>query len=132
MKLSQENGFQDIEWYRGIVSRDGSRGTWTLNVYENELTPVIRIEYENAGNEDIYEIRYTNIIPNHEDNGHYIEYRAQPNEPFNRAYDVFQGNENFLEIQWVEPTIEGRVRNLDHFGDNDWHCWDVDKKDIDC
>lgn len=131
MNISQIGGFTDVTWFKGVVSRDNKEGSWTLNYQPENPQPFIKIDYEKGGDE-AYMIRYTNIIPNHPENGQYIEYRAQPNEDFNRAYDVFRGNQNFLQIEWDIPSTAGRVKHQPNFGDNDWHCWNERKRDSDC
>ena len=132
MRISQSGGFSEVLWYSGIVSVDENKATWTLNYQPENPTPFLRIEYQNNESTSEFFIRYTNIIPGDEGNGDYIEYRIQPDTEFNRAYDVFLENEGFLEIQWDEPSSAGRVRNPEHFGDNDWHCWDAELRDTDC
>ncbi len=132
MRISRGGGFSDVIWYSGIVANDRSSATWTLNHKPENPETFIRIDYQKDLSTDDFSIRYTNIIPNNADNGHYIEYRTEENAPFNRAYDVFRGNDDFLEIQWNEPSSEGRVKSPAFFEDNDWHCWDADKMDVDC
>ncbi len=132
MKISQVGGFTDVTWYSGIVRTDFTKGTWTLNYQPENPTPALLIEYERPSGSEDYFIRYTNIIPDSPDNGDYIEFQTQSDEIYNRAYDVFQGNNDLLEIEWDEPATNGRVRHEKGFGDNEWRCWDEEKKDTDC
>ena len=132
MKISKEGGFTDFTWYSGIVRTDFTKATWTLNFQPENPSPALLIEYEKDSNSEDYFIRYTNIITNDSDNGHYIEFRVQSNELFNRAYDVFRGADNFLQIEWDEPARFGRVKHEKGFDDNEWHCWDEEFRDTDC
>lgn len=133
MNISKVGGFTNVEWYRGVTSRDNSRATWTLNHRPNNPEPLIDILHERDIATNQISTRYTNLIPNNENNGDYIEYKTLVNSDFNRSYDVFRANTNeLLEIEWNAPSREGRVRNPDFFNDNDWRCWDQDLRDTDC
>jgi hypothetical protein len=133
MTISKAGGFSNFEYYRGVVAIDRSEANWTLNHQPNNPQSYLSIHYLNDETSGESSIRYTNIIPGAMGNGDYIEYSIQSGNDFNRAYDVYRINEdNFLDIEWDEPARNGRVKNLLHFGDEDWHCWDVDKLDIDC
>lgn len=133
MNISMVGGFSNVEWYRGIVSRDNKTATWTLNHRPENPTPFIRIDYQKNDVTGEFSIQYTNIIPGNVSFGNYIAYRIQVGEAFNRAYDVFHGSDdNFLEIEWNVPSGEGRVKHPKEYNDNDWHCWDTEKKDTDC
>ncbi|MBX2870457.1 MAG: hypothetical protein KTR30_00100 [Saprospiraceae bacterium] len=133
MNISKVGGFTNVEWYRGVTSRDNSRASWTLNHRPNNPEPLIDILHEKDIATNQISTRYTNLIPNNENNGDYIEYKTSINSDFNRAYDVFRANTNeLLEIEWNAPSGEGRVRNSDFFNDKDWHCWDQDLRDTSC
>lgn len=132
MKISKVGGFSDFEYYSGITAVGGGQATWILNHQPNNPESLLRIEYNKAANSNDATLRYTNIRPNHPDNGDYIEYRVETNGTFNRSYDVSLDPNNFLEIQWNEPSRDGRVRNPGHFNDSEWHCWDSNQMDINC
>ncbi len=132
MNISKVGGFANVEWYRGVVARDHSGGTWTLNHRPENPEPLITIDYDKNVATGVFSIRYTNIIPGNPDNGDYIIYTTEAGDEFNRSYDFFRGDDDFLEIEWKAPTNEGRVRNPKQYGDNDWHCWNTELQDIDC
>lgn len=132
MNISKVGGFTNVEWYRGVVARDHSGGSWTLNHRPENPEPLITIDYDKNVTSGEFSIRYTNIIPDNPDNGDYIIYSTEAGDEFNRSYDMFRGDDDFLEIEWKAPTNEGRVRNPKQYGDNDWHCWNTDLQDIDC
>ncbi len=132
MTVSKVGGFSNMEFYSGVVAADGSKASWTLNHRPNNPEPLIAIDYEKDPTTNDEWIRYTNIVPNNPDNGDYIEYRTHSDLTFNRAYDVFLSENNFLQIEWDEPAGDGRVKNHFKFGDDEWHCWDADQMDMDC
>jgi len=133
MFISKQNGFQNVNWYTGITS--ATQATWTLNHQPNNPEAFLRIEHQKNNGSGEASIRYTNIIPNHVDNGSYIEYRVDNTSTadFDRAYDVYKfSDDNLLEAQWNKATKEGRVKDEKRFGDTEWHCWDESQVDVDC
>jgi hypothetical protein len=135
MYISEEGGFPEMHWYSGITAIDDSYATWTLNYNPYNPISILRVDYlQNDGN-GVESIRYTNIIPGVPENGGFIEYRKSNNSniEFNRAYDVYKiENDNLLQINWNNPSNEGRVKDPVHFQDDQWHCWDTNLQDIDC
>jgi hypothetical protein len=135
MSISQVGGFSKVHWYTGVISVDGSKGSWTVNYLPENPTPYLRIDYQGDEATGEGSIRYTNIIPGHVDMGDYIEYREFPSSrpEHNRAYDVYRiAEDNLLEIEWNEENHNGRVKNQKAFNDDNWHCWDENFVDIDC
>lgn len=135
MYISKTGGFSNVHWYTGVVAMDESYAHWTLNFDVNDPKPFISIDYLRNNGNDVESIRYTNIIPGYQDNGGYIEYRTGNVVPgvFDRAYDVFgAGINNLLEINWDSINNNGRVKDPNHFLDENWHCWDTDLQDTDC
>ncbi|RMG21903.1 MAG: hypothetical protein D6730_17460 [Bacteroidetes bacterium] len=135
MTVSEVGGFTEFEWYRGVVSRDETEAHFVLNHQPNNPEPFISIDYHGDPQTGDGVVRYTNIRPSDDDRGGYIEYREDASADFNRAFDVKGGLANpnyFLQIQWNEPTHEGRVKNQHFFHDNNWHCWDQNLADTDC
>ena len=134
MSISKQGGFQNVVWYTGLTDFDGEQATWT--VYKNPNNPVkaLEINYYATG-ADSGVIRFTNITQGSADFGDYIEYR-EDNESgldYDRAFDVYRANnDNLLEIQANEVEENGRVRDPQHFGDNEWRCWDSNFMDINC
>jgi hypothetical protein len=135
MNVSQVGGFSNFEWYRGISATDFSEATFTVNHRPFNPAPYLQIDYQRDYSNDHASIRYTNVNTSNNSFGGYLEYRVEPTSSFNRAFDI-QGGQNspntFIEIQWLEPTGQGRVKNPDFFNDNDWHCWDQNRADTDC
>ncbi len=135
MYISEEGGFPQMHWYSGITANDGSYATWTLNHEPNNPTPFIEINYQENDGNGFETIRYTNIIPGIPENGGYIEYKesASQGTEFNRIYDIYKSEiDNLLEINWNNPSNEGRVKDAEYFQDNEWHCWGSNLQNIDC
>jgi hypothetical protein len=135
MYIAQEGGFPQMHWYSGITAIGGAYGTWTLNHNPYNPTPLMTIDYLRDNGNNIESIRYTNIIPGNHENGSYIEYRQtdDPGADFNRMYDVYKSAiDNLLEINWNNPSNEGRVKDAEYFQDEEWHCWGTALQDIDC
>lgn len=134
MKVSKRGEFEDFVWYSGVSRTDFSAATFVLNHQPESPEQYLQIEFERNSSNDDVRIRYTNVSSDANQGG-YIEYREESNNPYNRSYDVLVGPNdptNFLEIQWIEPTRVGRVKHPSHFGDQDWHCWDQFQIDIEC
>ncbi len=135
MYISKVGGFQDVHWYTGITANNGAYSNWTLNFNGDNPTPFITINYVRENANGAESIRYTNVIPGNNGNGGYIEYREGDGaaDGFDRAYDVFNIEiDNLLEANWDSINKSGRVKDANHFGDEDWHCWGTDLHDIDC
>ena len=132
MTLSQHGGYQNFEWYRGTTSVDRTESSFTVNHRPFNPEALFRIDYNTDFTDGT--IRFTNVRPGHHDNGAYLEYRVEPNNSFNRAFDIYGGpnNGNTIEIQWSEPSGNGRVKSQPHFNDNNWHCWGTDLKNTNC
>lgn len=133
MNISKVGGFSNVEWYRGVTARDNSRATWSLNHRPNNPQALLDILHEKDLATGAITTRYTNRIPNNENNGDYVEYQTFTSGDFNRGYDVFRANNNeLLEIEWNAPRGEGRVRNPGFFNDDQWYCWDENLRDTSC
>ncbi len=132
MTVSKAGGFQDFVWYTGTVSTDLTTGEFILNRHPANPQTFVSITHTKELSLGNAATRFTNIIPGDNGNGNYLEYRIENNGAFNRALDVQGNGNNLLEIQLNEPGGDGRVRHPQHFGDNEWHCWDTNQIDIDC
>ena len=109
------------------------QGSWTIFHEPNNPTPWIGIEWHRNPTDSTADIKYTNIDPNSDENGGYIFYGTTSDSIYNAFYEIYnKGKNNTTSIKWNIETHEGRVRDLKHFGDNEWHCWDSNLEDIDC
>ena len=121
MYISKTDHFTDFLWFSGQSDLFATEGTWTIN-------------HQPGNPEDsTANIKYTNIIPNHDENGGYIYYGIQNDSLYDAFYNIYnKGKDNLTSIQWNRNTYEGRVRDSLHFGDYEWHCWDSNLVDIEC
>ncbi len=88
MYISRQNGFSNFLWYSGLSEFSGQHGTWTLFHEPNDPTPFLGIEWNRSISEGTADIKYTNIIPNHPENGGYIFYGIVNQTPYDAFYDI--------------------------------------------
>lgn len=140
MLLSEEGGFQDFEWYTGLVATDFSSARFVVYHQPLDPQPLFNINFDKDltfSDPDDFDLklRYTTIDPNSEGIGGYVEFRTQPEDDLNRVFEVKGGPgrpEISTEIEWSIPSGEGRVRDNKRFGDNEWRCWNEILQDVDC
>ncbi len=132
MYISKSGDFEDFLWYSGSSGLDRMGGNWILYNQPTIPTELLRIDWKRITEETGY-IRYMNIEPNGIENGGYILYGNDADTELDSYYDIYnKGLDNLIEIEWNSTDISGRVKDSDKFGDENWHCWDIDKKDVNC
>ncbi len=132
MYISKSGNYSNFLWYSGTTQNDRSHAEWTLNHDPTDPKPLVGIEWNRdaSGFEDI---KYTNVIPGHDDYSGYIYYEQVDDADLDRIYDIyFPSDDNLINIKWHHLNKDGRVKNEARFGDTDWHCWDIDYTDISC
>jgi hypothetical protein len=78
-------------------------------------------------------VKYTNVVPDGPENGGYIDTQYTGGVPYDHIWDIYnKGQDNHTNIEWSQATGEGRVKDYNHFADDDWHCWDVTRTNITC
>ena len=133
MYISKDGAYTDFKWYTGFSNLPVNEGTWTLYRDPNNPVEFLSIEWHYNRQQDTGDIQYTNIVPNDPENGGYIYYEKTNNSPFNAGYDIYnKGMDNLTEMEWDRTAHDGRVRDPLHFGDTDWHCWDMNLMDTVC
>lgn len=133
MYISKQGGFQSFLWYSGDSKLDGSQGTWTLNDNPLSNKPLLGILWHRNVSAGTSDITYTNIVPGGPENGGYISYGIVSDTVYNAFYDIFnKGKNNHTNIKWHRIKKNGRVQDSLHFGNYNWHCWDVDYTDVTC
>jgi len=130
MLISRQGAYTDFEWYTGVSNLVATEGTWRLNMDPNTSppTPFLDIEWHRNPQAGSADVKYTNIIPGHIANGDYLFYGINNETPYNAFYDVFSNNAgNLVEIEWdrAENQKDGRIKDPNHFGDDQYHCWDI-------
>jgi hypothetical protein len=133
MYISKQNEYDGFHWYRGESNLPATEGFWILKNKPSEPTDLLRIDWQRDLAEGTGDIRYINIVPDGPENGGYIHHGTTSKEPYNLFYDIYnKGKDNHTYIQWNKETTAGRVKDSNHFDDNDWHCWDSDHLDVEC
>lgn len=133
MYISKNNHFSDFLWYSGISNSTNTQGYWSLSKTPQNPTDFIYIEWNRDPEGETANIKYTNVIPEHVNNGSYIHYGINNDLPYNAFYNIYSvSHENMNNIEWNRVTKEGRIRDAMHFGDFDWRCWDTALFDSDC
>jgi hypothetical protein len=134
-------GFDEFLWFSGNSALDGDSGYWILNQGPERPDPMLRIDWERAGDE-IGNIRYTWVreLDDQENDdlflNSYLEYGLQEGnfDAYFNAYVYDTNLQEFTEvdIEWSRNTFEGRVRSMAYFEDENWRCWDSNGDDIAC
>lgn len=125
MYISKEGAYTRFNWFSGVSELGGGSGYWVMNRDPLQPVPLLRIDWNWDRNSGTGDVRYTNIEPEGAENGGYIHYGNNAPDPYQAFYDIYnRGQDNLIEIEMNVYTHEGRVRNLQHFGNVDWHYWD--------
>lgn len=133
MYITRENGFQDFLWYYGENNRSYTEGFWVLKNNPSDQDDLIRIDWSKDAGDDTLFIRYTNVLLNSPENGGYIDVKHTGSSNFDYIWDIFnKGRNNHTIIEWSSLTKEGRVKDPARFSDEEWHCWDENKLNVQC
>lgn len=134
MFISQEGGVTDFLWYYGESDLPATGGFWILYDKPEHPVELIRIDWHQNIADGSSDIKYTNIEPGGHENGGYIFHRISPKDaPYDAYADIYnKGHDNHTYIEWNRATQEGRVKDLKHFGDSDWHCWNGQHENTPC
>jgi len=133
MYITKSGVFEDFLWFSGESDLFATQGTWTINAEPNNPTPWIGIEWERNTSDSTGNIKFTNIVPNGNENGGYIYFGITTDAYYDAFYEIYnKGKENLISIKWNRTTHAGRVMDENHFGDSEWHCWDENLTNIDC
>ncbi len=131
MYISRAGGYTDFHWYEGTSRIDGTQGTWTLMKDPDNARAFISIEWHRNASAGTSDIKYTNVEVSTDGLGDYIHYGVTTNATYNAYYDINDASaSSLIEIEWNRTTTAGRVKNLVHFGNEDWQYWDATHQDI--
>ncbi len=132
MYISQAGGFTNFHWYEGVSNIDGTQGSWTLMKDPDNAHAFLSIEWSRNKTAGTGDIQYTNVETGTTGEGDYIHYGTTTDVTYNAYYDIFDASAaDLIAIEWNRTTTAGRVKNLAHFGNEDWHYWDELHQDID-
>jgi len=130
MYVTKQGEFSDFNWYTGTSHLSGSHGSWTLKKTPDNPTPLLQIDWNHDKATDTGDVKYTNVEPGGPENGGYIFYGNNSGGEYDAFYDIFnKGADDLIEVEWKREIHNGRVKNLNHFGNLDWHYWDSDLQD---
>lgn len=133
MHISKQNEYTDFLWFEGDGRLDVTAGEWTIYTSPDDAQPLVSIDWHRTVNGQTWDITYTNIYPGGAEYGGYIAYGVTTADDYDAYYDIFnQGQSNLTEIDYNRMITNGRIKDANHFGDSDWHCWDANQDDVDC
>jgi hypothetical protein len=133
MNISKEGEYEDFLWYYGENDLPATEGFWILKQSPAVPTDLLRIDWSRNISAGTHAIRYTNIIPGDSNNGGYIDTQYTKDIPYNHIWDMYNKvADNHTYIEWSSTTGEGRIKNFNLFGDDNWHCWDSDRMNVTC
>jgi hypothetical protein len=131
MYISKADEYTDFNWYTGVSHLSGSHGSWTLMNTPSDPAPLLQIDWNYDKTTETGDLKYTNVVPNGPENGGYIYYGSDTTVDYDAFYDIYnKGADDLIEIEWNRMKFDGRVRNLNHFGNLDWHYWDSNLQDF--
>jgi hypothetical protein len=133
MYISKAGVYEDFLWYEGGADLPRTHGTWTVYANPDNSTPFLSIEWNRDTNAGTADITYTNIVAGDQGKDDYISYGLVGNAVYDAFYNVYQkGNDHLLNIEWNRQLKYGRVKDLQHFKDEEWHCWNENLEDTEC
>ena len=133
MNISKEGEYEDFLWYYGECDLPATEGFWILRKSPAEPTDLLQIDWSRNISAGTHAVKYTNVVPDGPENGGYIDTKYTDGVPYDHIWDIYnKGQDNHTYIEWSSTTSEGRVKDLNHFGDDDWHCWDSSRLNISC
>ena len=125
MHVSKQGEYSDFVWYYGESDVSATHGFWMLKDKPSDPKDLLRIDWRRYPSSNTGEIRYTNAVPGGQDNGGYISYSVALSKPYDRSYTIYnKGRNQTTYIEWNSTTKEGRVKDANHFRDENWHYWD--------
>lgn len=131
MYLSEGSSFSDFKWFEGVIRYDQTEVNWKISHSPSQPTQYLDVDYNRDFETDKVNIRYTIIDPENDLYQSYIEYGRDTALYHDSHYHISKADTLTL-IQWNSTSKAGRVMDELHFGDNSWHCWDSQFKDVDC
>jgi hypothetical protein len=131
MYITKQNEYTDFLWYYGESNSDNTQGYWILKEKPSKENDLLRIDWHRKPADETGDIKYSNIVPGGVEKGGYISFAVSQNEPYNRLYTIFnKGKNETTYIEWNKTSKDGRVKDSMHFGDDNWHYWDSNLKNM--
>ncbi len=133
MFVSKEGEFTDFLWYEGIMDTTYQEVEWFI--YQSPANPslFLTVNYLNDEVSGKQSIRYTKAEEVTGTEASYIEHGNLEGVDMDRYYTIYlQDKDKLTEIEWNYANGNGHVKDEVHFQDVAWHCWDKQRKDVDC
>lgn len=132
MYISKSEAYQNVLWFTGTSNITGTEGNWKINYLPENPTPFIEIDWSRESDNTAAEIKYTNVIPEDEYNGSYVEYGIDKSLALDVFYNVYLSKDDVsVEIQLNSQTNEGRIKSVHNLGEG-FHCWNSAWEDVEC
>jgi len=133
MYISKQDAYTNFQWFTGEHDVAATEGEWLLNKDPDDPTAFIRIDWHRNTTESTADIKYTNVIPDDDENGGYIAYGITDDDTHDRFYEIYnKGLDNLTDIEWNYTSKAGRIMDEIQFEDTEWHCWDEILDDVEC
>jgi hypothetical protein len=133
MNISKEGEYEDFLWYYGECDLPATEGFWILKESPAVPDDLLQIDWSRNISAGTHAARFTYIVPDDPLNGSYIDTQYTKGVPYNHIWDLYnKSGDNHTYIDWSSTTGEGRVKDLNHFGDDNWHCWDSARMNVTC
>ncbi len=135
--LSLNSSDTSLIFLNGKFYGDSSAGQWILNKPGfDEDTVYTGIKFMTVDwsldSLDQTEIKFTDNQTGLS-NLNYILYKDSIDTKYNSYINIYEsGSDNHSIIEWNNLTKEGRMKDLLHFSDENWYCWDEEYQNIDC
>jgi hypothetical protein len=120
-----------VKWFDGTVRYDHTHAVWTI--YSDGME-ALQIEWNKDYETTEADLTYTVVLEGDDEFGSFIQWDYDPGHDLDAAYNIAIA-EGSTNIQWNTMDLNGRVKSMNHFADEDWHCWDTQANglvDMDC
>jgi hypothetical protein len=112
---------QGMKWFDGVVRYDHTHASW--NLFGEGGIKMLEAEWNKDFETEAGDLTYTYVQPAQDETGSYIMFSYMPDAVYDASYTISLANGETL-VEWNTTTLEGRIKDLDAFGDSEWHCWD--------
>lgn len=133
MYISKNNAYGNYLWYQGTTNQQNSTAEWHLNENPSSPNELLLIEYQKDDQTNIEDIKYTLVKTESPGYGGYIQYGINTTSEFDAFYTIYlTEQDNTINIEWSRDMKDGRVRDMQHFDDFDWKCWETNLQNMIC
>lgn len=123
--LSVEGQYSNIQVLKGISDNNYSLGEWAVYKFntKKELEKILTINWSNSGVQN--KIKFTNSVAGSVKNGNFIIINDSIEGIYNKYIDIYEkAKDKHSYIQLNTDTKKGRIKDILHFGDEQWYYWE--------